>query len=78
MLHDIATDPRLLVTWRENEKRFQRMGAFAAVVIGAVAGGFLSVNTGNMQSTLWLVGSLKVGIAVAWAFWPTAEVESEV
>lgn len=72
MLHDIATDPRLLVNWRDNPKRFQRMGAFAAVIVGAVAGGFLSVQTGKMQTTLWLVGGLKMLIAVAWGFWPVA------
>ena len=77
MLHDIATDPRLLVNWRENDKRFQRLGAFAAVVLGAVAGGFLSVQTGKMQSTLWVVGCLKIGIAVVWGIWPAARVEDE-
>lgn len=78
MLHDIATDPRILVKWGENETRFQRMGAFAAVVIGAVLGGFLSVSTGRMQSTLWVVGGLKLGIAAAWGVWPAAKLEESV
>ena len=73
MLHDLAVDPRLLAHWRENPKRFQRFGAFAAVVVGAVAGGFLSVKTGKMQSTLWLVGCIKLAIAAVWGFWPAAE-----
>lgn len=78
MLHDIATDPRLLVRWFDNEKRNQRVGAFVAAVLGAVAGGFLSVSTGKMQSSLWVVGGLKMAIAGAWAVWPAAEAEDEV
>ena len=77
MLHDIATDPRLLVRWTENPKRFQRLGAFAAALVGAVVGGFLSVWTGKMQSTLWLVGGLKVMLAgLCWA-WPS-QAEDEI
>ena len=78
MLHDIASDPHLFVTWCKNEKRFQRLGAYAAVVVGAVAGGFLSVKTGKMENTLWLVGCLKIAIAATWGFWPAAEAEHEV
>lgn len=78
MLHDVAADPRLLAKWAENGKRNQRIGAFVAVVVGAVAGGFLSVSTGRMQTTLWVVGGLKLGIAAAWGAWPAAGVEDEV
>lgn len=77
MMYDVATDPRLLVKWSENPKRNQRVGAFVAVVVGAVAGGFLSIGTGRMQNTLWLVGGLKLVIAGAWGFWP-AETENEM
>lgn len=77
MIHDIATDPQLLVRWTENPKRFHRLGAFVAALIGAVIGGFLSVLTGKMQSTLWLVGGLKILLAgLCWA-WP-AEAEYEI
>ena len=76
LIHDVATDPLLLIKWTENPKRFQRLGAFAAVLLGAVAGGFLSVATGKMQSTLWLVGGLKLVIAGIWWFWPSAKVEN--
>ena len=75
MIHDIATDSRLFVKWSENPKRNQRVGAFVAVVVGAVAGGFLSICTGRMQSTLWVVGGLKLVIAGAWGFWPAAGLE---
>lgn len=70
MLHDLATDPKLFAPWRSNAKRNQMLGAFAATLIGAIVGGFLSILTGRMQSTLWLVGGLKLGIAGAWMMWP--------
>ena len=78
LLHDIATDPRLFARWSENPKRFQRLAAFAAVLVGAVAGGFLSVRTGKIQSTLWLVGCLKLLIAGLWGIWPRARDEQEI
>ena len=76
MLHDIAADPKILSPWRENAKRNQMLGAFAATLLGALAGGFISISTGKMQSTLWVVGVLKLGIAAAWMMWP-AEDEGE-
>lgn len=45
------------------------LGAFAAVLVGALAGGFVSIGSGRVQSSLWLVGGLKVGIVGAWAVW---------
>ena len=78
LIHDIAADPRLFVKRAENPERFQRLGAFAAVLIGAVAGGFLSVSTGKMQSTLWLVGGLKMFIAGMCWFWPSEEEDVEM
>lgn len=70
MLHDIATDPKFFAPWRSNVKRNQMLSAFAATLLGALVGGFISISTGQMQSTLWLVGGLKLGIAGAWMVWP--------
>ena len=75
MFHDIAADPNLFAM--DNVKRNQRLGAFAATLLGALAGGFISIASGEMQSTLWVVGGLKLGIAGAFAIWP-AEEESMV
>ena len=76
MIHDFATDPILLAPWSKNPKRNYRLAAFAATLVGAVAGGFVSIKTGKMQSTLWVVGALKLGIAGAWVVWPAEEVDS--
>lgn len=75
MMHDIATDPRLFAPLCDNVQRNQKVGAFAATLAGAVAGGFISISTGKMQSTLWVVAALKLGIAVAWMVWPAGEEE---
>ena len=76
MFHDIATDPDLLA-WN-NVKRNRRLGAFAATLLGALAGGFISISSGRMQSTLWVVGGLKLGIAGAWVVWPAEEIDEIV
>ena len=76
MLHDLATDPALLVSYRKNAKRNQMLGAFVATVTGAVIGGFVSIKTGQMQNTLWLVAVLKFIITGAWALWPAEEVDA--
>ena len=73
MFHDLATDTNLLA-W-DNVKRNRRLGAFAATLLGALAGGFISISSGRMQSTLWVVGGLKMGIAGAWIVWPAEEDE---
>lgn len=48
-------------------------------MVGAVAGGFVSISTDRMQSSLWVVGGLELAIAGAWGFgrllgWRTDEV----
>lgn len=74
MLHDIATDPALLK--RENVKRNRRVLAFFVILIGAIAGGFISEGTGRMQSSLWVAGAIKLGITGAWMVWPKRRVSA--
>lgn len=71
LIHDIATDPGLFKL--DNVKRNQRVGAFAATLLGALVGGWVCIGTGKVQSTLWCVAVLKIGIAVAWGLWPAVE-----
>lgn len=62
MLHDLATDAKLLAPLQRNR---QMLGAFAATLLGALLQVFISISTGRMQDTLWLVGTLRLGIAGA-------------
>ena len=74
MLHDISTDPALLGPLRQNLKRNRRVLAFVGILVGAVAGGFISENTGRMQIPLWIAGGIKLCIASAWMVWPEKKV----
>ena len=70
MLHDVATDPKLLASPRTNIKRNRRVLAFFAILAGAVAGGFVSEATRRIQIPLWMAGALKILVTIAWVLWP--------
>ena len=76
MLHDISTDPALLGPLKQNIKRNRRVLAFAGILIGAVAGGFISENTRRMQIPLWIAGGIKLSVASAWMVWPAKTVNA--
>lgn len=70
MLHDITSDPELFGGLQGHAKRNRRVIAFFAILVGAVAGGFIGDSTGNMQTPLWIAAGLKSCIVIAWIFWP--------
>ena len=74
MLHDISTDPALLGPLRKNIKRNRRVLAFVAILVGAVAGGFISEKSRRMQIPLWIAGGTKLCVASAWMLWPEKRV----
>lgn len=74
MLHDIATDPALLGSLRGNVKRNRRVLAFVGILVGAVAGGFITETTTEMQVPLWIAGGLKMCVTCAWLVWPEKRV----
>ena len=72
MLHDIAVDPKLTAGLSQNVKRNRRLCAFLGILIGALAGGFISEGTKRMQVPLWIAGGIKLGVTLAWTAWPQA------
>ncbi|KAK3172869.1 hypothetical protein OEA41_006194 [Lepraria neglecta] len=70
MLCDLASDPKLTSSWKDNIKRNRRALAFFGILIGAVAGGFIAEGSGKMQTVLWIAGGLKVVITGSWMLWP--------
>ena len=73
MLCDLASDPQLVGGWRSNIKRNRRALAFVMILVGAVAGGFISEGSGKMQVVIWIAGGLKVLITAAWMLWPASK-----
>jgi predicted MFS family arabinose efflux permease len=66
---DLASDPKLLAPVKENVKRNRRAAAVVGILVGGVAGGWLSRSDAGMSSALWIGGAIKLSIAVAWSFW---------
>jgi uncharacterized membrane protein YoaK (UPF0700 family) len=64
---DLGMDEKLLV--KENDKRNHRVGAVVTILLGAIAGGWISRSEAGMATAMWIAAVLKLGIAVAWAFW---------
>jgi hypothetical protein len=69
---DIASDPGIADGVTKNVKRNRRIGSVAAIVVGAIAAGWLCRSDAEMQSALWISGFFKVCIAVGWTVWPVA------
>lgn len=70
MLCDIASDPQLFGPLTANAKRNRRVLAFLGILVGAVAGGWISKATGEIHTALWIAGGVKVCIATSWIMWP--------
>lgn len=70
VLCDFASDPEIARPLTANAKRNRRALAFLGILAGAVAGGWLSRVTGEMQTALWVAGGIKVVVVVAWVCWP--------
>lgn len=66
---DIASDPKVLAPIGGNVKRNRRFGAVLGILIGGIAGGWLSRSKAGMSTALWIGGAIKLGIAISWAGW---------
>lgn len=70
---DLGMDEKLLA--KKNDKRNHRAGAVVLTLLGAIAGGWISRSKAGMATAIWVAAALKLGIAVAWAFWRGEEQE---
>jgi hypothetical protein len=65
---DLGFDEKLMAGPTKNVKRNRRVASMIMVLVGAIAGGFLTQDE-DISKVLWLAGSLKVAIALVWVFW---------
>ena len=72
---DVATDPQIVRAPLTNVKRNRRVGGVVALLVGAIAGGWLSRSSGGMESALWIAGGLKFVVALVWLVWPGEAVQ---
>ncbi|GAQ09796.1 hypothetical protein ALT_7117 [Aspergillus lentulus] len=66
---DVASDPKLGAGPASNAKRNRRVGGVVMLLVGAIAGGWLSRSSGGMQSALWMAAGFKFVIGLGWLFW---------
>ncbi|KAF7170398.1 hypothetical protein CNMCM5623_002872 [Aspergillus felis] len=66
---DVASDPKLTAAPTTNAKRNRRIGGVVMLLVGAIAGGWLSRSSGGMQSALWMAAGFKFVIGLGWLFW---------
>lgn len=64
---DIASDPKLLA--RDNVKRNRRVAAVMFVLVGGIAGGWISRSKAGMSTSLWIAAGIKLVIALSWSLW---------
>lgn len=70
---DFVTDPKLVSGVNENVKRNRRFFAVTSLVVGGIAGGWLTRSSAGMVSALWISGFVKLVISVAWFLWKPDE-----
>lgn len=70
LLCDLVSDPKLWVGLPGNVPRNRRLLAFFGILVGAVAGGWLTTETGEIHWALWVAGVLKFVVVLAWVVWP--------
>lgn len=69
---DLASDPGLVK--RDNVKRNRRVCAVLGILVGGIAGGWISRSPAGLSTTLWIAAAIKMGIAVGWACWKGKQV----
>ena len=75
MIYDISTDSALFAPPKKNIKRNRRVGAFFILLGGAIAGGSIAEGKKTMQIPLWVAGSIKMTVIIAWLFLPERKEE---
>ena len=73
VIYDFAADPRLIAPLNANRVRNRRFFGFVMILMGAIAGGWVSKKSGHITITLWADVAIKASIAIAWVFWPAQE-----
>jgi hypothetical protein len=67
---DLASDPKILK--RDNVKRNRRIGAVICILVGGIAGGWISRSSAGLSAALWLAAAIKMIIALSWSIWNPA------
>ncbi|TVY14559.1 hypothetical protein LARI1_G009285 [Lachnellula arida] len=64
---DLSSDPKVLAG--DNVKRNRRVCAVLGILIGGIAGGWISRSSATLSTSFWLAAAIKMGIAIGWSLW---------
>lgn len=64
---DLASDPKLLKA--DNVKRNRRVAAVISILVGGIAGGWISRSPAGLSTNLWIAAAIKMTIAMSWSVW---------
>ncbi|KAF2793591.1 hypothetical protein K505DRAFT_223419, partial [Melanomma pulvis-pyrius CBS 109.77] len=70
---DLLSDQKLFAPLTANVKRNRRVVAVVLLFGGGIGGGWLQHSNAGKASVLWIAGSLKMVIALAWLVWKGKE-----
>lgn len=73
MIYDFASDPDLCVAWYKNPVRNRRVAGLVLMLLGAVAGGWVTESMGQIHVALWVAAATKTAMGLAWIVWPKRE-----
>lgn len=68
---DLVSDPKVLE--RGNVKRDRRAASVVFLLVGGLAGGWISRTVG-LSVVFWIAGGIKAALAVAWMLWREIDV----
>lgn len=69
----LASDVKFLQGLKMNLPRNRRLIAVAALLLGAISGGWLSRSRGGIPSVFFVAAGLKFCISGTWMLWPADE-----
>lgn len=70
MIYDFASDERLWVGLRGNARRNRRFAGLVFMLLGAIAGGWVTVWTRHVVVSMWVAAAIKGCVTMAWVAWP--------
>lgn len=66
---DLGNDRDLFAPFNQNWKRNRRFASAVLLLVGAIAGGWLSRTNIGMAAGLWFAAGIKLCITIAWLCW---------
>ena len=64
---DLASDPKFFAA--DNVKRNRRAASVLSILVGGIAGGWISRSSAGLAVNFWIAAAIKMSISLSWAVW---------